>query len=67
VGKVAEYAAGWWVGVMFDEPLGKGDGCAKGKRYYDCQAGFGSFVRPDMVKVGDYPPLEDDLCSEDEL
>jgi len=57
------------VGVAFDEPLGKGDGSAKGKHYYECTPGHGSFVRPDKVTAGDFPPLDDfsDLGSDDEI
>lgn len=31
---------------------GKSDGCVKGKRYFDCPEGFGSFVRPDRIEIG---------------
>lgn len=34
-----------------------------GKSYFTCPAGYGAFVRPERVRVGDYPPvdLEDEL------
>lgn len=69
VGEVPEIAAGFWVGVQFDEPLGKGDGAVKGKRYFTCEPKFGGFIRPQNVAVGDFPvedPFADD-DSDDEL
>lgn len=69
MGRVPELAAGYWVGVALDEPTGKNDGSVKGKRYFTCPAGHGSFVRPDKVATGNFPPIDDfsDLGSDDEI
>ena len=59
---------GWWVGVKFDEPVGKNDGAVKGERYFTCPDGYGSFQRPENVTVGDYPDEDDPFGeSEDEI
>lgn len=59
---------GWWIGVRFDEPVGKNDGCVKGVRYFEARMGFGGLVRPSKICVGEFPPLEDVLDeSEDEI
>jgi len=70
VGKVEGLPMGWWIGVKYDEPLGKNDGSVKGKKYFDAPLGYGAFLRPDKVKTGDYPEIDEfasDLCSDDEI
>ncbi|GAB2279211.1 hypothetical protein Dimus_013861 [Dionaea muscipula] len=65
VGRAENLGHGFWVGIQYDEPLGKHDGMVKGMRYFDCPPLHGGMVRPDKVKVGDYP--EQDPFEEDEI
>ena len=71
VGEVKEIGGGgYWVGVKFDEPVGKTDGTAGSKRYFDAPPGFGGFVRGKNLQVGDFPERDifDELeDSDDEL
>lgn len=66
VGKVNGLPMGWWIGVHYDEPVGKNDGSIKGKKYFTCPMGYGAFLRPDKVQVGNFPEL-DLLGSDDEI
>ncbi|XP_052179888.1 tubulin-folding cofactor B-like [Diospyros lotus] len=65
VGRAETLGPGFWIGIQYDEPLGKHDGMVKGTRYFDCPPLHGAVVRPDKVKVGDYP--ERDPFEEDEI
>lgn len=55
---------GYWIGVQYDEPLGKNDGSCKGKKYFDCPANYGAFVKPVTVECGDFPAEDYDLDQE---
>jgi tubulin-specific chaperone B len=56
---------GWWLGVCYDEPVGKNDGEVKGARYFEAPRNHGALVRPCNATVGDYPPI-DEFASDDE-
>ncbi|CUG88448.1 tubulin-specific chaperone, putative [Bodo saltans] len=58
VGRIGALKAGWWIGVEFDEPVGKGDGSVKGHKVFTCRPGYGGFLRPEHVEVGDFPEEE---------
>ncbi|KAJ1033941.1 hypothetical protein NDA16_000149 [Ustilago loliicola] len=45
------FAAGVWVGIELDNPNGKNNGSVQGKRYFECQDGYGVFVRSSQVHV----------------
>ncbi|PWN45350.1 hypothetical protein IE81DRAFT_320084 [Ceraceosorus guamensis] len=68
VGKT-QFASGIWIGLQYDEPVGKNDGSVQGERYFDCKALFGGFVRPEKVQVGDFPEedIEAELQDEEEM
>lgn len=58
---------GWWVGIRYDEPVGKNDGTVKGVRYFEAENNYGGMARPSNVTVGDFPPLDDIEESGDEI
>ncbi|KAM0787654.1 hypothetical protein ACM66B_003718 [Microbotryomycetes sp. NB124-2] len=54
-----------WVGVEWDEPVGKNDGAVDGTRYFQTGPQRASFLRPSKVVVGDFPEL--DPFAEDDI
>lgn len=55
-----------WVGVEFDEPVGKNDGLIGSERIFTARPQHGSFVKPRQIEVGDFPEL-DPFASDDEI
>jgi tubulin-folding cofactor B len=53
-----QFTSGLWVGVKFDEAVGKNDGSVNGVRYFECEANHGSFVKPANV----YPTQAEKKC-----
>jgi dynactin 1 len=54
----AAFAAGAWLGLELPDDKGKNDGSVNGDRYFECQPGFGIFVRPEsIIEILEHPPV----------
>ena len=49
VGQLPNMPAGYWVGVQYEEKVGKNDGTLQGKRYFTCPPGHGGFLRASKI------------------
>ncbi|KAL2918331.1 hypothetical protein HK105_202258 [Polyrhizophydium stewartii] len=63
VGKT-DFKPGYWVGVEYDEPVGRNNGTVNGRKYFEARPNHGAFVRPNKLQVGDFP--EEDLFDDED-
>ena len=49
-GRPVDFADGEWIGVEFDEPVGKNNGSVQGVEYFRCRHNHGLFVRPNQIR-----------------
>jgi tubulin-folding cofactor B len=59
VGEVLALGLGYWVGVKFDEPVGKSSGTLGTKVVFEAAPGYGGFLRGYNVTTGDFPVVDD--------
>ncbi len=67
VGKCLELPLGFWVGVEYDEPVGKNDGSIKETRYFTAAQNYGGMARPANVAIRDFPPEDFEFSDGDEI
>jgi len=65
-GKV-HFKPGTWIGVEYDEPVGKNNGSVDGTEYFVCKDKYGAFLRPSNVNSGDYPVIDELELELDEI
>ena len=54
----AAFATGAWLGLELSDDKGKNDGSVNGERYFECEPGFGIFIRPESItEIIDRPPV----------
>ena len=48
---LTHFATGEWIGVELADASGKNDGEVQGERYFQCNPGFGMFIRPTAIET----------------
>jgi hypothetical protein len=48
---LTHFATGEWIGVELTDATGKNDGEVQGERYFQCNPGFGMFIRPTAIET----------------
>ena len=66
-GKVPGLGAGYWIGVLLDEPTGDSNGKIKNKQCFEAGDKCATFVRPTDLQVGDFPERDPFDELEDEI
>jgi dynactin complex subunit len=46
-----QFASGIWVGLIFENPVGKNNGTIKDVKYFECKENHGRFVRENQVCI----------------
>ena len=67
VGKVPGLGAGFWIGVLLDEPTGDSNGKHKNKTYFEAGDKCAMFVRPTDLTVGDFREKDPFVEEDDEI
>ena len=64
---MAGKGAGYWIGVLLDEPTGDSNGKIKNHEYFTAGDNCATFVRPNELEVGDFPEVDIFDEMEDEI
>ncbi|KAF8767862.1 Tubulin-specific chaperone B like protein [Argiope bruennichi] len=55
------FSDGLWLGIIFDQPVGRNNGSYEGIRYFKCGKNHGTFVRPCQVRKISFVPPESEV------
>lgn len=57
------FSPGKWIGIELYEKNGKNDGAVQGVKYFNCQMGYGIFVKPSTIKDVHGSELDTVVCA----